>query len=380
MQLHEENYVKMSQVCKGNEIRTKKLYLKNKIAPLQGLKINYFIGRLPIGILYFWLLMPFHSSAQDVSFSQFYASPIYLNPAFSGIHRANKLSIHYRNQYRTLESYTTYGVSFDKYFEKLHGGLGLQLLKSDQASAVFQTVGASLAYAYQTAISKKYNLQAGLQVGYQSQQLAVNKLTVLSQIDPFTGSTMGSLSAYEQLPTKSSIGFLDIGTGAVLYNSDFYVGISAKHLNQPETAYGGSYKWPMAINLHAGYQFHDPSRLAENSWYITPTLQLNKQQNFKELNLGFFAGIKNIFGGLAYRNTFKNADAIVFLIGLGLEKWRIGYSFDYNVATKYNVPRTTHELTLSYLFSKNKKGVDAQAEWSGSKSGLKRMKCPKFFK
>ncbi|MEP7168941.1 MAG: type IX secretion system membrane protein PorP/SprF, partial [Bacteroidota bacterium] len=47
--------------------------------------------------------------AQDPAFTQFYASPIYLNPAFAGSSRCPRLSLNYRNQWPGFDkTYITY--------------------------------------------------------------------------------------------------------------------------------------------------------------------------------------------------------------------------------------------------------------------------------
>ncbi len=356
------------------------MYPITKILKIKGLVV--YLHRLIINSVLVTLFILFSgiSKAQDLSFSQFYASPLYLNPAFTGIHKANKLCLHYRNQYNPLKSYTSYAVSFDKYIDKLSSGIGIQLVKSDAANSAFQNEAVSLSYAYANSFTKKLAFQGALQVGYQYEQLDADKLIVYNQINPTNGQVLGPITAYENITTSTKKGFADINAGFLVYNQNFYSGIAVKHLTQPAVGYVQASVLPVLINVHAGYQFHNPSKLIEKSWYFTPTLLLAIQGNYKELNLGFYSGLKNIFWGISYRNTLSNADAMIFLMGIGVNNWRIGYSFDYNIATKYNVPRITHELALSYVFSKTKNGVSATEEWGNSKSSHRRMKCPKFFK
>ena len=50
----------------------------------------------------------------DIPFSQFYANPIYLNPAFAGSQIAPRISLSYRAQWPGLVSpYTTVSASWD---------------------------------------------------------------------------------------------------------------------------------------------------------------------------------------------------------------------------------------------------------------------------
>ena len=59
--------------------------------------------------------------AQDAHFSQYYANPIYLNPAFAGS-KVSDVHTNYRNQYPELGVYQTYSASYDQYVDKLNGG------------------------------------------------------------------------------------------------------------------------------------------------------------------------------------------------------------------------------------------------------------------
>ena len=76
------------------------------------------------------LIILFSSSvkSQDPEFSQFYANPLYLNPAMAG-----------------AESYSS---SYDQFIPKLHGGLGVIVSLDDAGGGILRTFQASLMYAY----------------------------------------------------------------------------------------------------------------------------------------------------------------------------------------------------------------------------------------
>ena len=81
--------------------------------------------RFKKAILGAMLLLGTAAGAQDVGFSQFYANPLYLNPAFAGSAVAPRISLTYRAQWPGLVSaFTTVSASYDQYFPDLHGGLG----------------------------------------------------------------------------------------------------------------------------------------------------------------------------------------------------------------------------------------------------------------
>ena len=66
--------------------------------------------------------------AQDPAFSQFYANPLYLNPAFAGAapKGAPRTNLNYRDQWPGIgRTFITTSVSYDKHVDKVGGGLGL---------------------------------------------------------------------------------------------------------------------------------------------------------------------------------------------------------------------------------------------------------------
>src|SRR3954467_10487497 len=72
--------------------------------------------------------------AQDPQFTQFYANPLYLNPAFAGTARCPRICMNYRNQWPLLSGrYETYSFSADMHMDALAGGLGVLVTADDQA-------------------------------------------------------------------------------------------------------------------------------------------------------------------------------------------------------------------------------------------------------
>ena len=71
--------------------------------------------------------------AQDVGYSQFFANPLYLNPAFAGSKVAPRISLAYRAQWPGLVSaFSSVSASYDQYIPDLHGGIGAIVLSDRQ--------------------------------------------------------------------------------------------------------------------------------------------------------------------------------------------------------------------------------------------------------
>ncbi|MDX1653203.1 MAG: type IX secretion system membrane protein PorP/SprF, partial [Brumimicrobium sp.] len=72
------------------------------------------------------MLLSNKANAQDPQFSQFYANPIYLNPAFAGSHGCPRFALNYRNQWPALSgTFVTFSASYDQYFTNISGGFGV---------------------------------------------------------------------------------------------------------------------------------------------------------------------------------------------------------------------------------------------------------------
>ena len=73
------------------------------------------------------------ASAQDPAFSQFYANPLYLNPAFAGTNICPRVNLNYRDQWPGIgRTYVTTSVSWDKHIQAIGGGLGV-IVSQDKA-------------------------------------------------------------------------------------------------------------------------------------------------------------------------------------------------------------------------------------------------------
>ena len=91
----------------------------------------------------------FSSQAQDPIFSQYYAAPLQLNPAFAGNTYSPHIAINYRNQWPSLnQAYVTYAVSYSQFFKDFNSGIGLMILTDDAGQGLYKTTKVSGVYSY----------------------------------------------------------------------------------------------------------------------------------------------------------------------------------------------------------------------------------------
>ncbi|MBT4776564.1 MAG: PorP/SprF family type IX secretion system membrane protein, partial [Crocinitomicaceae bacterium] len=134
------------------------------------------------------VLIALSSTGQDAHFTQFYANPVYLNPALAGLRGCPTVTMNYRNQWPGIkDAYTTYSTSFDKYSEKLKGGVGVNVFHDRSGGGRLMTTAASAVYAYQYQISKKITIKLGGKATYVNKSIDWNRLVFGDMIDAREG-------------------------------------------------------------------------------------------------------------------------------------------------------------------------------------------------
>src|ERR1700752_4311790 len=94
--------------------------------------------------------------AQDPEFTQFYANPLYLNPAFAGTARCPRFCVNYRNEWPGFnKTYITTSASYDQHIDAISGGIGLLVMQDRAGNGTLITTDASLMYSYQLNINRE---------------------------------------------------------------------------------------------------------------------------------------------------------------------------------------------------------------------------------
>ncbi len=285
------------------------------------------------------------AKAQDPEFTQFYANPLYLNPALAGNKICPRVNVSYRMQWPGIYgTYSTVGVSVDKMAYKLKGGVGLMIMNDRAAKGTLNTTGIGLIYAPTVPLGPRVSATAAIQAGYWQKALNWSKLTFGDQIDPqrgFTGTTM------EEQGVQAVHNF-DLAAGLLISSKHLFAGGAIHHILQPNESFlGGTSILPRKYTFHAGANIplNKNSREAEAS--ISPNILFQKQGDFTQMNLGLYAKKGNIVGGLWYRGS----DSFIVLLGIEAKSVRIGYSYDVTISKLTNASAGAHEVTLGYQFS-----------------------------
>lgn len=311
------------------------------------------------------LMVPRLAQAQvDPHFSQYYAFPLWLNPALTGVVDGDyRATVNYRNQWAPIGSpYTTAGFSFDAPTNK-NIGVGVSLLNMSAGEAGYNYFNLMASVSYQGVKfgrNESQHIVFGLQGGLTSRKVDPAKFQTGMQYSPGLGFDPSMYSG-ESLTRTHSNDF-DAAVGVLYYdgNGDHaanpFLGFSAAHITQPNdkflTTDNDRHVLPVRYLVHGGVRLRVDDRFA-----VTPHFMYLRQGNAEEKFIGLYAQYKvspevYVLGGASVR--FK--DAVVPYVGFHFKNALLGLSYDATTSqlNKLTNGVNTFEISLSYICRKKR--------------------------
>ena len=315
------------------------------------------------------------TQAQDAQFSQFYANPLFLNPALTGATDCGRVNLNYRNQWPALgNAYITYSASYDQYIPGANSGFGFLAMSDRQGDGALTRNSISAFYAYHLQVSDPIIISFGVQGSYYMETLDWQKLTFADQIDPTTGNVDRPTS--ETSPSNENVAVVDFSAGVVMaYYDQWFAGIAVHHLTQPNISFydNSDSKLPMKFTIHGGVNINLSQGMlgfiGDDDWSLEPQLLYMQQEGFRQLNIGLYVSRNPIVLGAWYRSNFSNPDAVVALIGLKFNNVKFAYSYDFTISNIGGSSGGAHEISFSWAFCVYKQG---------SRRKIRAIKSPSF--
>ena len=286
------------------------------------------------------------ANAQDPAFSQFYANPLYLNPAFAGTNGCPRANLNYRDQWPGIgRTYVTTSASWDQHINAIGGGLGVMVSQDRSGAGHLNTTNASLLYSYHLAVNNKFAIKAGFEASYRMISLDWGDLTFGDMIDPQRGFVYPTSEDIVNNPTTKS--FPDFSAGFIGYSENLFFGFAAHHLTTPNQGFISESQLPTKITAHIGGNI-PLSRYSNNVTTISPNFLYQKQQDFQQFNYGVYVNRGPMVGGLWARHSLKNIDSFILMLGLIQDSFKFGYSYDITVSNLKNSNTLgAHELSFT---------------------------------
>lgn len=356
--------------------------------------------QLRLLLLGLMVLVAVESGAQDPHFSQWYASPLTLNPAMTGVFGGNyRAAFIYRSQWASVLSnestplFRTYSASFDirtnrGFDDRDAFGIGLYFLgdKAGDLGYGSNNFGLSLAYTRSFDRDKKHWVSIGFQGAMTQRRIDFSKAQLGVQ---WNGQEWDpTLPGFENFINDDFL-FYDVSLGLLYYwipgdRTDLYAGFSVFHINQPQESFqdDGTVTVPIKYVANLGAHFG----LGERSNVdLLPKVITMMQGKFVELNFGaevkiffekreprgnaFYIGAmyRMVGGDSQFNDGALNSEAIIMTMAFDYKGLNIGASYDVNVSELSNASNTRggFEIALIYTGAFNQRGP-------------KTLYCPKF--
>lgn len=329
-------------------------------------------------------------NAQDIHFSQFYMSPLNLNPAMTGVMNSQvRIVGNYRNQWASVlksNAFATYSVSYDQkvavgrydYF-----GIGGTFWGDKAGSADFKTLQGRASLSYSKRMggyrSKNHYLVVGVDGGVSQRSIDFLALQWGSQHDG-EGGFDPTLSSGEDFDRDNFL-FADLSAGLLWFTvfnerSNFYIGGAFSHLNRANQSFDSTQEVPLysKFTLHAGGEFMGPNKIGLVPGVVVfkqgPSFQLNGGTSLKFLlsegrnsenqsfQIGAWARVANRVNGLfadpdAQEQTEDVSlwlDAIIVSTRFDYNNFGIGFSYDLNVSSLRPASNSNGAFEFSIIY------------------------------
>lgn len=316
-------------------------------------------------------------SAQDPHFSQFFASPLTLNPAFTGKFNGTwRLAANHRDQWPSIpKAYVTSSASIDfgilknKIPETDVFGLGISGLTDASANSILKLNYGSASMSYHRALDEDgYNtIGAGFQATYSSLNLDILKLDFEDELtqNGFTGTTSDIIT------NGANQNYFDVNAGLLYSGStnginNFYLGASMYHINRPKVSFKDK-NWFLAgrITVHGGGSFPVGEQFTVHTSVIH---QIQNKASETTLGAAIAANLNQDMDkptSVYLGSWVRFNDAVVPYVGLEFGGLRIGASYDLNISSLKAATNTRGGSEISLIYIKQ------PAENKG-------IPCPKF--
>jgi len=356
-------YLRLVSKCKPNRFQKPVRVYQN---------VSWALPRvsLPFLIVSVFLFSTEELHAQDPQFSQFYASPLYLNPALAGATDRSRMGINYRNQWPSLAySFTTVSAYLDYFSKAYESGVGVIVNQHKESFLGFSSTEIGAVYSYKLIIAEGVVFRMGTQLSYFQKNVNFEGLVFGNQIDIDNGQVIGPSG--EVFDRGARVNFLSASAGGMLYTSKFWLGAAVHHINEPnQSLVGDESRLSRKYSLHAGYKmpFSKGRRLRTVALQYqersaTFAVNYKNQGGFNQLDAGVQLYFQPLVIGVWYRgipiqsvNKVVKNESIIFLMGLELNAdVAFGYSYDFTVSKLVGSTGGAHEVSFTYTFGKIKK-------------------------
>jgi len=303
--------------------------------------------------------------AQDPSFSQFFASPLNINPALTANINADwRMISNLRDQWIGPASpYVTGTISFDRKIlqhkipnvDDEHNiiGVGGMLMFDNAFSGIVRSLYASANLSYNIELSddgeRTHRLELGFGAIYGSRRIDFSRLDFEEQ---YTGFGFNTNLPTGEAALSNTKPYFSMSTGLVYSyktaKSNIDIGVAEFHVNKPKQTFLEDENQVLAVRkvAHANFETFLNDRVVLNTNAI---YQFQDQANYFSIGgmLGYYVG--NYETMLNAGMWYWSKNALIPYLGFSHKELQVGVSYDITTSKLNQATRKPNTWELSLI-------------------------------
>ncbi len=299
-------------------------------------------------------------NAQDIHFSQFYNSPLNLNPALTGSFDGDiRIAANQRSQWSSVTvPYSTYGISVDAntiFNSPFHLGLGIYNDKAGDSE--FSTLQIAPSFGYTQYIGDSTNtFTVSIQPAFTQRSISYDQLSFDNQYNGVRYDE--SLANGETFNNEGRQYFNFHGGFSWNYTKNLRktitAGIAFHNIFNPKQSFFNDEN----IELHSRVTFHTTGTFKiANKFDAVPGVSVMTQHEFKEIIFGGSGKYhlnKGDYKAAYFGFWYRNSDATYITAELDYRNFHFGISYDINLSSLQVASRNRggFEFSVIYIFEK----------------------------
>lgn len=345
-------------------------------------------AKIYFGTVFLFSLCICRGWAQDLHFSQFYQTPLQVNPSLTGVFNGDiRASLHYKDQWGAMNknvgsfttssslssaTYRTSAFAYDmalmkKKWENSYLGVGLFIYQDQAGDAKMGTTKADLSLSSILLVAEGHMVTIGLQGGYAQRKVDINNPNLRWE-SQYVNETYNKNLSSGETGSYEPFGFADFSVGtswnygsdesAIFKNNKFRanVGFAYHHLNQAKQQFYMAEKLNSKMVAHGGLYLG----LSNSNMAVLPSVFYFQQGTLKETNFGALMRYTLVesskYTGIMKESAFflggyyRLGDAIIPSMMIDFANFTLGITYDVNISKLKTATSTRGGMEISLRF------------------------------
>lgn len=283
--------------------------------------------------------------------SQYLFNEMIVNPGAAGTKSYSPINLNFRKQWvKFPDSPTSQYLSAHTYLGK---NIGIGGVLSNEVAGPSRHTGLTINGAYQLRLSKNnfHRLSMGMGLSIAQHLIDPTKLTTYLPEDPAVMRGFNNIAVPD-----ANVGFF------YYFKDKGFAGLSARNLVQMKRDLY-QFENPLYNPLVRNYYFIGGYTFTIGRWFDLKTTGL-----FQMIETGTWQADGSLLGIFAKRywigGSYRHGDAVVFMGGVQLGNFKVGYSYDYTLSDIASYSVGSHEIMLELqLNGRDKTSGGSSTPW-----------------